>query len=173
LTIAAGHFPYVDFIPQYGTLYAWLIAPLKGYLDVDSLVTVSLYMMSIGALVAIAIGVWISYQAMNRRSLGLAILLVVPLTSIAQFPNRDVYSGTIYALLSQLPLRILPGMLLGLFLFKTIIKNQSEISTSKIVLSFFAGLTIWINQDFAILSGLITIFFLIFYIKKFLNSLRI
>ena len=173
LAIAAGHFPYVDFIPQYGTLYAWLIAPLKGYLDVDSLVTVSLYMMSIGALVAIAIGVWISYKAMNSRSLGLAILLVVPLTSIAQFPNRSVYSGTIYALLSQLPVRILPGMLLGLFLFKTIIKNQSEISASKIVLSFFAGLTIWINQDFAILSGLITIFFLIFYMKKFLNSLFI
>lgn len=136
LAIAAGHFPYVDFIPQYGTLYAWLIVPLKGYLNVDSLVTVSLYMMSIGALVAIAIGVWVSYKAMNSRSLGLAILLVVPLTSIAQFPNRKVYSGTIFALPSQLPVRILPGMLLGLFLFKIIIKNQSEISLNKIVLSF-------------------------------------
>lgn len=173
LAVAAGYFPYVDFIPQYGTLYAWLIAPLKTYLDVSSLVTVSLYMMSIGALIAIAIGVWISYRAMNSRSLGLAILLVVPLTSIAQFPNRSVYSGTIHALLSQLPVRILPGMLLGFFLFRTIIKNQSEISFGKIILSFFAGLTLWINQDFAILSGLITMLFLIFYMKKFRNLLVI
>jgi hypothetical protein len=64
-------------------------------------------------------------------------------------------------------------MLLGFFLFRTIIKNQSEISFGKIILSFFAGLTIWVNQDFAILSGLITMLFLIFYMKKFRNSLAI
>jgi len=173
LAVAAGHFPYVDFIPQYGTLYSWLTAPLKGHLDVDGLVTASLYMMSIGAFIAIAIGVWLLYKAMDGRSLGLAILLVVPLTSIAQFPNRKVYSGTIYALLSQLPVRILPGMILALFLFKIIIKNQSGISVSKIVLSFFAGLTIWLNQDFAFLSGLITIFILMFYMKKFRHAILI
>jgi hypothetical protein len=64
-------------------------------------------------------------------------------------------------------------MLLGFFLFRTIIKNQSEISLGKILLSFFAGLTLWINQDFAILSGLITMLFLIFYMKKLRNSLII
>jgi hypothetical protein len=173
LAVSAGHIPYVDFIPQYGTLYSWLLAPFKGYLDADGLVTVSLYMMSIGTIIAISIGVWLVYTAMNKRSLALAILLVIPLTSVAQFPGRSVYSGTIYALLSQLPLRILPGMVLGLFLLRIIINNQSKISLSKIILSFCAGLTIWINQDFALLAGLITLFFIIFYMNKFFNSILI
>jgi hypothetical protein len=173
LSVSAGYLPYVDFIPQYGTLYSWLLVPFKSYLDVDGLVTVSLYMMSIGTIIAILVGVWIAYKAMNCRSLGLAILLIVPLTSIAQFPNREVFSGTIFALLSQLPLRILPGMVLGLFLLRIIIKNQNNISVGKVILSFFSGLTIWINQDFALLAGLITLFFIIFYMNKILNSILI
>ena len=128
LAVSAGYLPYVNFIPQYGTFYSWLLYPFKNALSADSLVTLSLYMMNIGVILSIAIGVWLVFKAMNKRSLALAVLLVIPFTSAAQFPYREVYSGTIYSLYSQLPIRLLPGIILGYFLIKILEKNSPKLN---------------------------------------------
>jgi hypothetical protein len=173
LAVSAGYLPYVNFIPQYGTFYSWLLYPFKNALSADSLVTLSLYMMNFGVILSIAIGVWLVFKAMNKRSLALAVLLVIPFTSAAQFPYRKVYSGTIYSLYSQLPIRLLPGIILGYFLIKILEKNSPKLNISKLLLAFFSGCTLWLNQDFAILSGLLVIAFLILYSKKFTRYVSI
>jgi hypothetical protein len=173
LAVSAGYLPYVNFIPQYGTFYSWLLYPFKNKLSADSLVTLSLYMMNIGVIISIAIGVWLVFKAMNKRSLALAVLLVIPFTSAAQFPYRKVYSGTIYSLYSQLPIRLLPGIILGLFLIRILEKNSPNLSFYKLLLAFLSGCTLWLNQDFAILSGLLIIAFLILYSKKFTSYVLI
>jgi hypothetical protein len=167
LSVAAGHIPYVDFIPQYGTLYSWLLAPFKNYFDADALVTISLYMMSIGTLFALAIGVWLVYLAMNKKSLALAVLLVIPLTSVAQFPGRTSYTGTIYALLSAIPTRIMPGIFVGLLLISSLLNPNK--TKNKIIYMFIVpmilGLNLWNSQDFSI-ALVISVFTLIFFSTK-------
>ena len=146
LAVAAGHLPYVDFIPQYGTLFACLIAPFKSTLSADGLVTLSLYLMSIAAIVAVMIGIYLVYKGTNKLSLTLAILIVVPITSIAQFPNREVFSGTIFALTGGIPTRIFPGTLIAvLYLFAFDFKTtQSKLRTVSFYSALFlAGLNIW------------------------------
>jgi len=167
LSVAAGHIPYVDFIPQYGTLYSWLLAPLKNYFDADGLVTVSLYMMSVGTIFALAIGVWLVYTAMNKKSLALAVLLVIPLTSVAQFPGRNSFTGTIYTLLSAIPTRIMPGVFVGLLLINSLL-NPSK-TKNKIIYVFVVpiilGLNLWNSQDFSI-ALVFSVFALIFFSTK-------
>jgi len=167
LAVAAGHIPYVDFIPQYGTFYSWLFAPLKNYFDADGLVTVSLYMMSIGTIFALAIGVWLVYLAMNKKSLALAVLLVIPLTSIAQFPGRSSYTGTIYTLLSAIPTRIMPGVFVGLLLISSLLnpnKTKNKI-IYMIIIPIILGLNLWNSQDFSI-ALVFSVFALIFFSTK-------
>ena len=167
LSVAAGHIPYVDFIPQYGTLYSWLLAPFKNYFDADGLVTISLYMMSIGTIFALAIGVWLVYTAMNKKSLALAVLLVIPLTSVSQFPGRDSFTGTIYTLLSAIPTRIMPGVFVGLLLINSLLNPNK--TKNKIIYVFIVpvilGLNLWNSQDFSI-ALVVSVFTLIFFSTK-------
>jgi hypothetical protein len=170
LAVSAGQLPYVDFIPQYGTLFSWLIAPFKSMLTPDGLVTLSLYLMSIAAIAAVFIGVYLVYKGTNKRSLTLSILLVIPITSIAQFPGRDVFSGTIFSLLSQLPVRILPTLLIALLLISVLGANKSTI-TKNIVIGFFSGFSVWLNQDFAFIGGLLALMYLLIFLKTFKDKL--
>lgn len=168
LSVAAGHFPYVDFIPQYGSLYAWLLAPFSHFLNADQLVTLSFYLMSTGTIIALSLGVFLVHKALGKRSLSLAILLTIPFASLAQFPGRKVFSGTIFSLFSQLPIRLLPGLFLGYLVTIALCggrtpKTQLRI---KLAISFIAGLNLWINQDFALLAGVISLALLLFYEKS-------
>lgn len=167
LSVAAGHIPYVDFIPQYGTLYAWLLVPFKKYFDADGLVTISLYMMSIGTIFALAIGVWLVYLAMNKKSLALAVLLVIPITSVSQFPGRNSFTGTIYTLLSAIPTRVMPGVFVGLLLIKSLLNPNK--TKNKIIYLFIVplilGLNLWNSQDFSI-ALVVSVFTLIFFSTK-------
>ena len=169
LSVSAGHFPYVDFIPQYGTMYAWILAPFSGLLTADQLVTLSFYLMSFGTIIAIGLGVFLAHRALGKRSVALAVLLTIPFTSLAQFPDREVYSGTIFSLFSQLPIRLLPGLFLGYLVTVALCGGKSLQAQMrlKIFISFIAGLNLWINQDFALLAGLVSLVFLIFYESKF------
>lgn len=154
LAVASGNIPYVDFIPQYGQLYAWLIAPLAHILSANSLVTIGLYLMSFGTLTAIFIGVWIVYRALGSKSLSLSVLLVIPFTSLSQFPGRKEYAGTIYDLLSAVPGRILPGMLIGLLTINLLISQKRPLVLTA-TLGFLSGIGLWINQDFTFAAGLV------------------
>ena len=167
LAVSAGHLPYVDFIPQYGTLFSWLIAPFKSMLTPDGLVTLSLYLMSTAAIAAVLIGVYLVYKGTNKRSLTLSILLVIPFTSIAQFPGRDVFSGTIYSLLSQLPIRLLPTLLISLLLISMLSKKKDHMAILSMI-GLFSGFSIWLNQDFAFIGGFLALSFLF----VFQNSMK-
>jgi len=154
LSVAAGNIPYVDFIPQYGQLYSWLLAPLASFASANTLVTTGLYLMSIGTFIALAIGVWLVHRALGSKSLSLAILLVIPFTSLAQFPGRKEYAGTIYDLLSAVPGRILPGMVVGLLTVNFLV-SQKKSKVLIYVLGFVSGIGLWINQDFTFAAGII------------------
>jgi hypothetical protein len=155
LAVSAGYLPYVNFIPQYGTFYSWLLYPFKNKLSADSLVTLSLYMMNIGVIISIAIGVWLVFKAMNKRSLALAVLLVIPFTSAAQFPYRKVYSGTIYSQLSSLPIRLLPGFLLGLLVIGRLSStNKKSIKVYAVFAPFLLGVNLWNTIEFGIALSL-------------------
>jgi hypothetical protein len=155
LAVSAGYLPYVNFIPQYGTFYSWLLYPFKNALSADSLVTLSLYMMNVGVILSIAIGVWLVFKAMNKRSLALAVLLVIPFTSAAQFPYRKVYSGTIYSQLSSLPIRLLPGFLIGMLVIGTLSSvNKRSFKNYAIFTPFLLGLNLWNTIEFGIALSL-------------------
>ena len=164
LAVPAGNLPYINFIPQYGILYSWLIAPLQGFLSPDGLVTLGLYVMSLGAIIALAIGVVLVYRAQGSKSVSLSVLLVVPFTSLAQFPGREKYAGTIYDLLSALPGRILFGMIIGWLTIK-ILSGGIRSRAWYIISGFISGLSLWINQDFAFAAGLLSFVAVIIFVR--------
>jgi hypothetical protein len=162
LAVPAGNLPYVDFIPQYGILFTWLIAPFKGFFDPDALVTLGLYLMSAATIFAVFLGVWLVYKAMNKKSLPLAILLVVPFTSIAQFPGRESYSGSIFSNPTQIPIRLL----IPLIAASSLISGIAMSNKFFIKLSFFLiGIGLWANTDFA-LAAMLSAFFLTFFSQR-------
>jgi hypothetical protein len=164
LSVSAGNYPYVDFIPQYGTLYAWVLAPFKGLLNADQLVTFALYLMSAATVLAIFLAVIIVHRVMSRRSLSLAVLLVIPFTVLAQFPNRKVYSGTIFSQLPAIPTRIVPGVVVGLL----VLLSYRAITEKKMkrllnLASVLVGANLWNSVDFGIalfLSMVVVTFFI-------------
>lgn len=162
LSVPSGHIPYVNFIPQYGILYSWLITPFSSHLSTDGLVTLGLYLMSLGGIIAVLIGVWLTYKALGSKSIPLATMLIVPLTSIAQFPGRSSFSGSIFSTPTQIPVRILPGMIVGLLLLTSIF--ATKISTKKIssIAGYlFMGLTLWLNTDFGLALLLAVLLFMV------------
>ncbi len=154
LAVPAGNLPYVDFIPQYGILFTWLIAPFKAFFNPEELITFGLYLMSAATIIAVLLGVWLVYKAMNKRSLPLAVLLVVPFTSIAKFPERENFPGSIYALISAVPGRIFYGMAIATMTIWLCVKRRHLFGTA--ILGFLVGLGSWINQDFVIAAGVVS-----------------
>jgi hypothetical protein len=151
LSVPSGQIPYVNFIPQYGILYTWLISPFTRYLGPDELVTLGLYLMSLGGLVAVFIGIWLTYRSMGSKSKSLAILLIVPFTSIAQFPGRESFSGSIFSTPTQVPVRILPGLVVGWLLITSVFTNKTKQKKICASIGFFlAGLSLWLNTDFGL-----------------------
>lgn len=151
LSVPSGHIPYVNFIPQYGILYTWLISPFTSFLGPDELVTLGLYLMSLGGLLAVFIGIWLTFKSMGSKSLSLAIILTVPFTSIAQFPGRESFSGSIFSTPTQVPVRILPGLIVGWLLITAVFTDKTK--QRKICASagyFLAGLSLWLNTDFGL-----------------------
>lgn len=168
LAVSAGHFPYVDFIPQYGTLISFIIAPFENYLNPYDLLNLSFYVTFALTLIAMLIGVVLVRQAFGTKTWSLPILLVVPFTSITHLPDRKGYAGSIFDLIQQLPLRLIPGMVLGLLLVHYLTNTySSRIDMAYIsLIGFLSGFTLWLNQDFAVLAGLITMFLLLVFITR-------
>jgi hypothetical protein len=157
LAIPSGNIPYVDFIPQYGISFTVLLGLFSGQFNPDELVTLGLYFMDVATIIALIAGVWILYKAMNKKSISLAILLVIPYTSLTQFPGRETFSGSIYSSLTQIPIRILPGMLIGLLFINYAAGDRVS---KKIRLVFvLTGINLWLNTDFglAILVSLLVL----------------
>ena len=110
--------------------------------------------MSAGGIVAVALGVWLTYKAMNKRSLSLAILLVVPFTSLTQFPGRTSYSGSIFSTPTQIPVRMFLPLVVAMFLLSQ--KNRTSLNLN--FAFFLLGLNLWLNTDFGMAALLSAVF---------------
>lgn len=151
---SVGLWPYSDFIPQYQSFYGFLLQPFVGGMTAVQISEIALIGLSILSLLALAIGTFIAWIAIDRRSLFLAIGLVIPFTAVTPFPIRDQYLGSIAALLSGLPIRILPGLIIiGLVIWiirRSTTKNEKLSPFSLICFGYFSALVTWQSQDFGV-----------------------
>ncbi len=149
-----GHWPYSDFIPQYQSFYGFLLKPFVGGMNAAQISNLALMSLTFLSFITMIIGVFIAWQAIDRRSIALAVGLVIPFTALTQFPTREGFLGSIAALLSGLSIRVFPGLvLLGLLIL--LIRKTSGSSTVKravafLVFGFLSGIITWQSQDFGI-----------------------
>jgi hypothetical protein len=106
----------------------------------------------------IALGVYLAWQALDKRSWILAMGLVIPFTALTQFPTREGYLGSIAALLSGLSIRIFPGLLLLFFVIQTLKKFKDSLVFQRFiwiaVIGLLAGIVSWQSQDFGIAAAI-------------------
>jgi hypothetical protein len=149
-----GHWPYSDFIPQYQSFYGFLLKPFVGGMNAAQISNFALIGLTLLSFITIIIGVFIAWHAIDRKSIFLAIGLVVPFTALTQFPTREGYLGSIAALLSGLSIRIFPGLLLIGLLILLLRKTSTSATTKRavafLIFGFIAGVTTWQSQDFGI-----------------------
>ena len=149
-----GHWPYSDFIPQYQSFYGFLLKPFVGGMNAAQISNLALMSLTFLSFITMIIGVFIAWQAIDRRSIALAVGLVSPFTALTQFPTREGFLGSIAALLSGLSIRVFPGLvLLGLLIL--LIRKTAGSSTVKravafLVFGFLSGIITWQSQDFGI-----------------------
>jgi len=159
-----GHWPYSDFIPQYQSFYGFLLKPFTGAMDAVAISNFALLFLTFLSFIALIMGVFIAWRAIDRRSIFLAIALVIPFTCLTQFPTREGYLGSIAALVSGLSIRILPGLaliaLLILLLRKTAASSITKRAVAFLIFGFIAGLISWQSQDFGI-AAVVTSFIVI------------
>ena len=159
MAIRAGNWPFENFIPQYQTVYSF-VASLIPTSDTNEVSQVILVMMFIACLIALSVGIILVRQSLPSRALVPAILLVIPFTSVTQFPIREGFMGSIASLLSGLSIRILPGVLLFAlalwFITSNRINRKNQIPYFA-VLGVVSGWTIWSSQDFGI-AATVTLF---------------
>ena len=156
LSIKSGNTPYVNYIPEYQTLFSYLMIPFQ-YLKLDSFVNLGLMLMFAFSIITLILCAKLVRDSLESNSWINAILLTFPLILVAPFPNRLDYYGTLSAHLNAVSGRMFLGVLI-LFLFTKIItqnKNQNYIF-SFIFIGFLSGLFLWSNQDFS-LTVIVTI----------------
>lgn len=153
LSVVAGHWPYVDFIPQYQMGSAFFLALFKSFLTTNQLIGLGLVFMSAILITAIVVGVIIVKACLPNHSIFAATALVVPITCVTPFPERIGYPGSITEFFSAIPVRIFPGVIiLGVVSW---ILGRSEMKISKLkngmtYVGLICGLVLWNTQDFGI-----------------------
>jgi hypothetical protein len=158
--IPAGNMPYVDFIPQYGIFYSLIAGLMAKLFSISISINLILILITAGTVIAILIAIYLVYKSHNRNSLTLAILLVVPFTSITKFPNRTDYPGNIFDLISAVPIRILPGLVIGMILLNLLTASKNIGLWKLCLFGFIIGTSFWLNQDFVLISAFISILYL-------------
>ena len=153
-----GQWPYSNFIPQYQTFYGFLLKPFAGSMNAAQLSNLAFIGLTIISYLTIALGVYLAWQAIDKRSWILAMGLVIPFTALTQFPTREGYLGSIAALLSGLSIRIFPGLLLLFFVIQTLKKFKDSLVFQRFiwiaVIGLLAGIVSWQSQDFGIAAAI-------------------
>lgn len=158
LALPAGHFPYVDFIPQYGTLFSLIALPFKNIFDANGLVTFILIQHFIISIITILLGVYIVRNSFGKISWTLPTLLVVSFTCLTHLPNRIGFAGSIFDLIQEIPIRLTFGVVIGIFTVKVLMLTEStQRHVNAIIAGTLSGFGIWINQDFILLSGILSV----------------
>lgn len=156
-----GHFLLGDQIPQYTTMFGLPLAPL--WLAFPSLnqtpavgIIVSSYL-TLLALATLAGLVAVAYRVLPLRARALAFLITVPLVLVKTQP-ADVLLGSIATLLSALPIRTFPVILIGLLL--TLYADRNSLRWAGLV-GIVAGLAALNNFEFgvpcAIAAGIVVV----------------
>lgn len=160
LSPLTGKWPYSDFIPQYQTFYGFFFKPFSSAMNaaqISNLVMISLTLLSYAAII---IGVFIAWLAIDKRSIILAVGLIVPFTTLTQFPKREGYMGSIASLLSGLSIRVFPGLVLLLALILILSKFRNRLGfkrqTLLVALGVLAALVAWQSQDFGMAAAITT-----------------
>lgn len=152
MAIKAGNWPYENFIPQYQSMYSFLVAPFN-YLSTSDTAQFVFTVMFITSIIALIIGVVLVKISMPTKSFIPPILIVLPLTTLTQFPNREGYMGSIASLLSGLPIRIFPGVAFLAISYWALTVEKSKVKLRNFLLittGLVAGWVIWNSQDFGI-----------------------
>jgi hypothetical protein len=110
---AAGHYPYTDFVPQYQTLFTYLFLPVISLLGPEQALNPVLVVFSALSLVTVGLGVLAGLMATRGLNRLLAPLVILPLVFITQGPGRLQWGGSISALHSAFPVRMLMPTLIG------------------------------------------------------------
>lgn len=158
MAIQAGNWPFENFIPQYQTIYTF-IAALLNSANSDEIAQIIFLLMSIAAFIVIAVGVLLVRQALPSKAAIPAVLLVVPLTAVTPFPTREGVMGSIASLLSGLPIRILPGVMLFSLTFWVLTSPRFSGLKARVgflILGMVSGWTTWSSQDFGIAAAVTT-----------------
>lgn len=155
-----GHWPYSNFIPQYQSFYGFLLKPFANSMNAAEISNLALIGLTILSYLTIGLGVFVAWQALDKRSVFLAIGLVVPFTTLTQFPHREGYLGSIAALLSGLSIRVFPGLLLLVLLVQVLKKYRGIFVVKRFIslgiIGFIAGIVSWQSQDFGIAAAITT-----------------
>ncbi len=153
-----GQWPYSNFIPQYQTFYGFLLKPFASSMDAAQLSNVAFVGLTTISYLTIALGIYLAWQALDKRSWILSIGLIVPFTALTQFPTREGYLGSIAALLSGLSIRVFPGLLLLFVLIQVLKKFKDSFVLQRFIwisiIGFMGGLVSWQSQDFGIAASI-------------------
>jgi hypothetical protein len=173
LSVAAGHWPYVDFIPMYQIGYAFFVSLFKPFLNTNQLVELSLVLMSLAFIATLILAVVIVRACLPNRSIYIATALVVPFTCVVPFPGRIGYRGSIAEFHSAIPVRIFPGVVIIGLICWSLLQSNLSVTKSKNAMTYVGlacGLVLWHSQDFGI--ALVVSIFVGLLLLKFLSILK-
>ena len=149
----SGSWSFSSFIPQYQTFFGFFLMPFSQHMNIFQLSNLIILGLTAITYLTLFLAVYLCWLAIGKKSLVLAIAIVIPFTSVTQFPNRSGFTGSIAALLSAVPIRIFPGILLLLLTYlaiKKINSNDKQIYVIPNLVGILGGIVAWQSQDFGI-----------------------
>jgi hypothetical protein len=151
LAQSAGNVPDHAFIPQYETLYGWILQPFSTFMSVGSLSATASDILAIATYAGILGAVVLVYRLFERRSIALALLFTVPLTVVSVANNT--LNNTVGAY-QELPVRIAPPIILAALSLEALVKVRAGESRWKslVPLGVAAAIVAWSNQDFCLVA---------------------
>jgi hypothetical protein len=147
----SGFLSYSSFIPQYQSFYGLFLVPFSQHLTIYQLSNIIIYGLTAIAYLTLFLTVYLCWISIGKKSIVIAIAIIVPLTSVTQFPNRSGFQGSIAALLSAIPVRVFPGIFLlfvTFFAIKRINSKPTRFNALPNLVGILAGVLAWQSQDF-------------------------
>jgi hypothetical protein len=149
----SGSWSFSSFIPQYQTFFGFFLMPFSQHMDLYQLSNFIIVGLTMTTYLTLTLTVYLCWLAIGKKSVILAIAIVIPLTSVTPFPDRSGFTGSIASLLSALPIRVFPGILLLLvtyFAIKRINSDPVQFNLLTILVGILGGIVAWQSQDFGV-----------------------
>lgn len=168
---SAGNNPYQEFVPQYAFLASWLVVPIYKLFDVVTATDLLVIIFCIGGFASLLISLYLAKKVFPKVTFAFALIFILPFSTPTPGWNRLSFIGPASTLLSGPALRILGGMLVGLF--GVVVAARLWAGKSKNWETFAVGAlsaaVFWNNFDFgaaALLAIVLTYFFLAIFLKE-------